>query len=268
MQPRLLAALLLLPVSAFAEEGLIQGGREGPGLETAEINVHVRDDPARTVAELTRYNIVGNLLREDTQSAEHWFVLFCVEWYEPCQAHATDYERISAEVQSAWGDGALLRAPVRFAKVSCAKDKPLCNEFEVEEYPTIAHYAGGKRLGTWTPGRKRPGMRNWINEQLAQATPVSIPAPATAAGRSPRLIANFFAIVLLFCSSLCHVLKELVSWRPKFMGAQGAVWRQIELHPTAAPASTPAEASGSDARPPQPRTLAATALPEDWTLEL
>lgn len=38
---------------------------------------------------------------------------------------------------------------VRFAQVDCATDKALCNENNVQSYPSLVHYKGGKFSSAW-----------------------------------------------------------------------------------------------------------------------
>merc|ERR1719336_2110067 len=76
-----------------------------------------------SVASLNSHTFAGNVLRGDW--AEHWVVLFCVDWFAPCQQIERSYAAKAAEYQTHQNAGAMLRDLVRFAKVDCAVDKVL-----------------------------------------------------------------------------------------------------------------------------------------------
>lgn len=154
------------------------------------IEVEGPEEPASTVAEsllsptlkLNRVNFRGNVLqsRGSKDLVGQWFVSFCPSWWEPCQR----LEEPFAELTSTWEkqlNTALLSKEVRFAAVDCAIDKVLCNEQSVETYPTVHRYKDGKRIASWSGGRRDDPERlaKWLQRQLGNA---GKPEPVVDAG--------------------------------------------------------------------------------------
>jgi len=97
----------------------------------------------------------GNI-NANSATAEHWFVMFCVNWWETCQTLRETFSQQASVHERNMNSDALLLPPVRFAEVDCAVDKVLCNEQSVEDYPTIAHYHTGSRTSSWTINNRDP----------------------------------------------------------------------------------------------------------------
>lgn len=121
---------------------------------------------------LNRLNFRGNVLQSQGSKdlVGQWFVSFCPAWWEPCQRLEVPW----AELTSMWEsqlNTALLNKEVRFAAVDCAIDKVLCNEQAVETYPTVHRYRDGKRIASWSGGRRDDPERlaKWLQRQLANA---------------------------------------------------------------------------------------------------
>jgi len=121
---------------------------------------------------LNRMNFHGNVLQSKGSKdlIGQWFVSFCPSWWEPCQRLEAPF----AEMTITWENQlntALLTKDVRFAAVDCAIDKVLCNEQGVETYPTVHRYRDGKRIASWSGGRRDDPERlaKWLQRQLANA---------------------------------------------------------------------------------------------------
>jgi len=180
-----LSALLALLVGPVAGQLLDVDGPE-------EKEDTVAETLLSPVLKLNHMTFGGNVLQPPggTEYVGQWIVSFCPSWWEPCQRIATPY----AEMTSTWQaklNTALLTREVRFATVDCAIDKVLCNEQNVESYPTVHRYKDGKRVASWSGGRKDDPDRlaKWLQRQLADA---SKPAPGADGGLSAKLSQNFW----------------------------------------------------------------------------
>lgn len=121
-----------------------------------------------TMSTLNQYTFNGNVLQGAGDLVEHWVVLFCTDWFEPCEDIQTLYSDLSSHWQEKLNSASLLTSSVRFVKVDCAVDKELCNSQNVESYPTVAHYFQNQQLSLWAGGtvadlKRLPG---WIQTQL------------------------------------------------------------------------------------------------------
>lgn len=120
------------------------------------------------VLELNAYIFESNVLHGNY--VDHWVVLFCPKWFEPCEHLWPAYEAESGKWQRQMNKD-LLHLHARFARVDCATDKVLCNTQSIEEYPTVVHYYKGVHVSQWTM-RSRNGARlmaSWIKKQLTTA---------------------------------------------------------------------------------------------------
>lgn len=134
--------LLLTLVAALQQPPTIGGAKSDPKAEDH------RQDPSRTVTMLNRVTFNGSVKQENV---DDWVVFFCVDWYEVCQGlwepyrnTAVQWEKDLSSSASSWQSTA-----VRFAEVDCASDKVLCNENNVQYYPTVLHFRGGKVVKEW-----------------------------------------------------------------------------------------------------------------------
>jgi len=119
--------------------------------------------------QLNRVTFGKNVLEPSNNGVERWIVLFCLPWYEPCEA----LERPFSAVGSKWQDRVntnLLSTEVRFATVDCSTDKVLCNEQMIYEFPKIVHFHKHAAVSSWSGGLRYTelvnGMRTWIGQQL------------------------------------------------------------------------------------------------------
>lgn len=224
--------------------------------------VRVRNDPTASVVELNRFNLAGNVYGEDDATAENWFVLFCVEWDEVCEHMATAYARLSSDAQAKVNAGVTLRPVVRFGWVSCAKDKPLCNEFLIDEYPMVLHFARGRRgaVPAWSISSK-VALAKWVHRQLSAKAASSTPVAERPAGSTwqPRGIFNLVAIVAFLIANLHLVLSAFAPFR------QDATKPAATSADEAAASAVKATASAVQApKDDLPRRREAALAPDHW----
>jgi len=145
------------------------GGRPGHAHLNVDPVAHVRTDPTQSVTMLGRHSFNATVGQEHV---DNWIVLFCVDWLEHCQGlwhsyrrTATYWEHSLASNASSWRSTA-----VRFAEVDCAADKPLCNENNVENYPSVLHFKNGKITKAWQISRDAESLSadisKWIGKEL------------------------------------------------------------------------------------------------------
>lgn len=141
------------------------------------------------VLELNSYTFAGNVFK--SQHASHWVVVFCPNWWEPCQNIAQPFANRATIWQRRLNQD-LLSSEVRFAKVDCATDKVLCNEQDVDGYPTVNHYVGGVLVAKFSGGQKNDLERfpKWLNKQFAAVSDNSGLAAGTAGG-IPEVISSY-----------------------------------------------------------------------------
>lgn len=134
-----------------------------------------------SVLMLNHFTFRGNVLQpsDGRHNAAHWVICFCPDWFEPCQSLAEPYAVQAAEWQGKLNH-ALLTKEVRFAKVDCAKEKVLCNEQNIEQYPTVHHYSKGSRIATWRGNRGDNPTRlvKWLGHQLKDSVFASNEKPS------------------------------------------------------------------------------------------
>lgn len=123
------------------------GSGDAPVVEVDAAKKFVRSDPMQSVRMLSRHSFKASVSQENV---DNWIVFFCVDWYEVCQHMWQDYRAAAVQWEhnlvaaSSWQNTA-----VRFAQVDCATDKALCNENNVQSYPSLVHYKGGKFSSAW-----------------------------------------------------------------------------------------------------------------------
>jgi len=150
---------------------------------------HVRMDPSQSVAMLNRHTFNATVKQEHV---DNWVVLFCVDWLEHCQGLWHDYrrfahhwEQVLAPQASSWQ-----RTAVRFAEVDCATDKALCNENNVQNYPSAVHFKGGKFASEWELSNGATSLSGdlskWIKKVLTTKSPSKVTAEATRASSKHR----------------------------------------------------------------------------------
>jgi len=126
--------------------------------------------PHHHVLHLGRHTFKQTVLPALGNTVEHWIVLFCYNWWEPCQHIADPYSAFAGEWEGKLNQD-LFTKHVRFAKVDCATDKELCNAQDVEGYPHIKHYVKGSVIAKWTGGRETDSLRlaKWLGKQFTKS---------------------------------------------------------------------------------------------------
>eukprot|EP00413_Alexandrium_margalefii_P004803 CAMPEP_0204516658 /NCGR_PEP_ID=MMETSP0661-20131031/3256_1 /ASSEMBLY_ACC=CAM_ASM_000606 /TAXON_ID=109239 /ORGANISM="Alexandrium margalefi, Strain AMGDE01CS-322" /LENGTH=267 /DNA_ID=CAMNT_0051522023 /DNA_START=115 /DNA_END=918 /DNA_ORIENTATION=- len=190
-----LAGVLLATASAT--------GSDGPLFEqdtTSKVTFSRRP----SLVPLTRVTFNGNVLEEEGYT-EHWMVLFCVDWYPPCQALQTPFMGLAEKHSKAFNNDTLLNDFVRFGTVDCAVDKVLCNEQSVETYPSVFHYTAGEQLTGWTGGseaRDAKSYSKWVLKELTSFKAISLqPAPPLLTRTEWRTVMRLLACIAASISS-------------------------------------------------------------------
>uniref|UniRef100_A0A7S0B5H5 Thioredoxin domain-containing protein n=1 Tax=Pyrodinium bahamense TaxID=73915 RepID=A0A7S0B5H5_9DINO len=167
-----------IPMHLTIEDGKVQA------LDTHQPEPSARPHGSTAVFELSPTIFHGNVLREPVGGqAEHWFVHFCANWWEPCQVLMEPYMEQAAHWQRQLNSD-LMNVRARFAHVDCATHKVLCNEEPVEDYPTIMHYHRGRRVGRWIPSGKddTDSLSVWLKAELGHVQAGTQAREASAAG--------------------------------------------------------------------------------------
>lgn len=145
------------------------GARPSHGHLDVDSEENVRTDPGQSLMLLNRHTF-NSTVKQDL--VDHWIVLFCVDWYEPCQGLWHDYRRMAAHWEKVMAPSASSwqSAAVRFAEVDCATDKALCNENNVQTYPSVTHWQNGKFESEWELSRGATSyssdLSKWIGKVL------------------------------------------------------------------------------------------------------
>uniref|UniRef100_A0A7S1WLG7 Thioredoxin domain-containing protein n=1 Tax=Alexandrium catenella TaxID=2925 RepID=A0A7S1WLG7_ALECA len=228
-----------------------------------DTTLKVSRSPRPAVAQLNRQTFAGNVLKEEGVFAEHWMVLFCVDWYPPCQALQTPYEGLAATYSQALNNDTFLTDFVKFATVDCAVDKVLCNEEQVETYPTVSHYNYGEILGVWTGGssaRDTKIFTKWLEKDLVPFKAISLQSPPLLSRRERkevmRLLAVLTAVVSFFLWAISRGADLWLAMRAqRSRGEAEKRARKQDAAQQHASSSTPAESSLS------------RRLPREWASE-
>lgn len=167
-----LAMACTLPQAAHARAIV---AREGIAAETKEDLAEPDIVTKSSLLQLNAITFNKNVLEESSNGVNHWIVLFCLEWFEPCEAISRPFAALADEWQEKMNTD-LISTEVRFAHVDCATDRVLCNEQFVEEYPVLLHYHQRQFLTGGAVGRAldRGGikgmmwaMQEWVAQELA-----------------------------------------------------------------------------------------------------
>lgn len=140
-------------------------------LEEAPATSTVSATLQRLVPELNRFTFYGNVINaSDEDRVANWIVNFCPTWWEPCQNLLQPFADRAWEWESTLNTE-ILSMEVRFATVDCATGKSLCNEQGVVSYPSVHRYHKGKRIASWSGGRKddKERLAKWLKGQLGKA---------------------------------------------------------------------------------------------------
>lgn len=145
--------------------------REGLSTEdrVAEPDIELQ----KPVLQLNQYTFDQSVLAtESGNGVQHWIILFCLEWFEPCEIVDRPYAALAGQWQDRMNTD-LLSTEVRFAYVDCATDRVLCNEQLIEEYPMIFHYHLHELVTAGPVGRALnyggiPGMLQAMNQYVVE----------------------------------------------------------------------------------------------------
>lgn len=160
-------------------------------------------------------------------AAEQWVVLFCVDWWEPCQEIRRTFRASATQLERVLNADRLLTPAVRFAEVDCAGDKALCNEHKVEWYPTVVHFSAGERQAAWegsgpqAVAKDQRAMVAWLHQRLGEETapakeallastsPQHASGVQTASSRFPPLMTALLGLVAWFLGSGLEMLRAV-----------------------------------------------------------
>jgi hypothetical protein len=168
---------------------------------------------------LNRHNFNSSVRREHV---DNWIVLFCVDWLEHCQGLWDDYRRLAMHYEDVLAPAASSwqTAAVRFAEVDCAKDKPLCNENGVEEYPTVLHFQEGKLASKWKLSSSATSLSGDISKWISQVFAAQLSKDEGNATATKAAEHQIHFNVTSFIAHL-HELAGLFSWRDPATAAIG-----------------------------------------------
>jgi len=214
------------------------------------------------VLPLNRQTFDGNVLEGDR--VDNWVVFFCVDWYQPCADMVFDYFLLAEVHSNTLNQNSLFRDVVRFATVDCTVDKVLCNKQDVEMYPTVVHYKGGK------PVRSRSGSRGSLEKWLAKELPSG--GEAGAAAEAP-LLSEAERALALRCIAAFAALLALFVWS---VGQGADLWLAYTMARSRQHPDQHLKRRSEAPRQPAPVAAAAAAaaggglarrLPQDWARE-
>lgn len=256
-----LAAALLLLSGASGDDEVVNM-RESSEEEQAVT-------PSRTNAlRLNAHIFDGNVLLKPTESpVENWIVSFCPSWWEPCQNLAVPFDQLGLEWESNLNTE-LLAKKVRFAAVDCATDKVLCNQQNVEQYPTVHHYVLGKRAATWVGGRASDPekLAKWLRKRLS--APQGAPAAPAGKKAAPAKRASELLGDRAVDVGLVLFVLALNAWavfsNPRLWQQSGAAKSET---PAPAPAAEAAEARAEAERAAPEVRRVNRFLPEEWAAQ-
>jgi len=126
----------------------------------------------RTLLQMNEFSFNGNVLNRPKDDAVHWIVQFCPHWWDPCVGLTDSFAKVGRKLEEQL-NGALFMRNIRFATVDCASEKVLCNEQEVNTYPTTRHYYKGEFVAGWFGGQANHEefYTQWLMQQAQGITP-------------------------------------------------------------------------------------------------
>jgi hypothetical protein len=205
----------------------------------------------------------GNVIN-GADRVNNWMVLYCPYWWEPSQQISPHFEQLAGSFQERLNKD-LMASHVRFARVDCATEKPLCNHYNVQDYPTVQHFKGGLLQKSWN-GREQvdpDGLSKFLSNQLQQH-------PAGAESESVKQLTTITDFLVPGDRAFDVLLVAVLAVSFWFMSQNADPWhRSIEKHPfivEESPAS-PASAVGDGAdlrRRHMPRDGIENLMPQDW----
>jgi len=172
---------------------------EGPDVPAPAGTPHAPDSSNVTL--LNRFTFEGNVIQGNGRAVDHWAVLFCVDWFEPCMTMRTLFEDLASFYEEELNSDAILSSTVRFAYVDCAVDKPLCNTQDVDGYPSVVHYFEHGQTGLWGGTvedmhrlKKENQLPNWLERQFSMK-------PGSSTSSKPSIFTEMMFAVGLRCDA-------------------------------------------------------------------
>lgn len=105
---------------------------------------------------------------------------------------------------------------VRFGQVDCASDKALCNENDVERYPSLQHFHKGKKVSDWEPDPEQPSLKSdiasWVRQELTVNDTTNTSTKQETSALSSRVMADIAHVHHLASSGL-NEFSSLMSWQ-------------------------------------------------------
>lgn len=226
--------------------------------------------PLPAVLGLNSYTFAGNVLAgPKSQLASHWVVIFCPNWWEPCQNIEQPFASHAAEWQGRLNKD-LLSSEVRFAKVDCATDKVLCNAEGVDAYPTVNHYMGGERVAKWSGGQQTDTARlaKWLQKHLMEAAAAAHASGRAAAGGGAAGLQEVLSSYLVPGERAADILLALLALAASFrlVLSNPELWEKGGARSTSS-SPVPSSGAGADATRSGPcggAQLRRLPLPEAW----
>jgi thioredoxin-like negative regulator of GroEL len=243
---RLICLFAFIQATTYAQRrgGLIQLSRaphekdqeKQEGADKSPADAYQANNVYDPVLKLNQNIFAGNVA-DQSDRVSNWMVLWCPYWWEPCQQISPHFEKFAQSIQGQLNKE-VMTSKVRFARVDCATEKPLCNKYGVEEYPTVQHFKGGHLEKIWT-GRKQldpDGLSKFLEEQLQDASaPIDI---ETAAMEKQRSLTDYlvpgdraFDVSLVVVLAMCcyfmsraaeHCYQVSAKMPPRCMAAEPA----------------------------------------------
>lgn len=181
-------------------------------------------DPTKAVTMLNRVTFNKSVTQKHV---DHWIVLFCVDWYQLCQGLWEEYKLMAVywEQHLAKNASSWQATAVRFAEVDCATDKALCNENNVQEYPSVQHFHNGKLASDWEPAKGATSLSKdiskWVRREFTRNETGTFTNDRSNIGSSRS---SFFAQVAGVWNLISSGLRELLahlSWKKPATAALG-----------------------------------------------
>lgn len=189
------------------------------GHDILEPETHVRMDPSQSVTLLNRHTFNTSVAQDHV---DNWVVLFCVDWLEQCQGLWHDYRRTAMHWEEVMGPHASSwqKTAVRFAEVDCAREKALCNENNVQNYPSAIHFKDGKFAKEWQLSRSATSLgtdlSKWIGKEIGAK--LMREEKISHAKNATQLMGNFVSSDLV---GHLNELSQLLSWKDPSTAAAG-----------------------------------------------
>lgn len=132
----------------------------------------VEESAPLSVARLNRFLFDGNVIECGSDcAADNYIVMFGAPWYGPSKEMTPFFRHTGDQWQNKMNADSVMRQHLRFAEVDCATDKELCNLEQVDNYPTVVHYRGSRRISVWSPKKAADfdGLDEWIGTTMLES---------------------------------------------------------------------------------------------------